>query len=159
MLYWLQYTTISPDRLMSDENHGITPEGQAKLGAFVSRTRSSAEISDRVVAWLKQYNPVETPAYPTSQEQFARWVSAMSGVFVSESAIGRLERGEGRTGPPIGVLIALCKYMKILRLPNGRYCTMNDASDILCGELDPLVPEEEDSTPGNTARKGRKRMG
>ena len=96
------------------EKRGITPEGRAAFGAFVSRTRNSPEIGNEVAAWLKQTNPVENPAYPASQEQFARWVTATSGVFVSESAIGRLERGEGHTGPPIGVIIALCKYMKIL---------------------------------------------
>ena len=81
---------------------------------------------------MKQHNPVESIPNPVSQEQFARWLTATSGIAVSESALGRLERGEGRTGPPFSVLIALCR-MKVLRI-DGQVCDLNRVVDVLCGE-------------------------
>jgi len=110
--------------------------GSEALGKLVIRTRKNPGIHKRIARWLKQSGLIESTPDVITQGQFAEWVSAMSGVVVTESAIGRLERGEGQTGPPIGVLIALCKYMKILQLPNGSYCDMNRVVDILCGEME-----------------------
>ena len=41
----------------------------------------------------------------------------------------------GRRFPPANVLIALCHRMDLLALPDGSYCDMNRAIDILCGEV------------------------
>ena len=121
-------------------NHqGITPEGRAAFGALVARTRTSPAVRDQVAQWLEQAGSIETVSQPTTQAQFARWITGKSRIFVSESAIGRLERGEGRGGPPFELLIALCKAVDILPLPDGSHCNLDRAAEILCGNLDPAT--------------------
>ena len=114
---------------------GITNEGQRIFGQLIRRTRCSDKVRNQVVQWLVESGLEESVPDRVSQEQFVIWLSAVSGIAVSESAIGRLERGEGRTGPPIGVLIALCCEMKLLQLPDGSPCDLNKAADILCGKV------------------------
>ena len=109
-------------------NRGFTPEGQRALGQLIKRCRCSDAVRNRVAQWAEK----EHVATPVSQEQFARWLSAVSGIAVSESAIGRLERGEGRSGPPLGVLIILCR-MEVLRV-EGEVCDLNRVVGVLCGE-------------------------
>ena len=121
--------------MMSDETPNFR-QGRATLGALVSRTRKDPSVQKRAARWLKQTGLVESSPDIITQKQFADWVSAMSGVPVSESAIGRLERSEGRIGPPTSVLIALCHRLKLLELPDGSYCDMDRAVDILCGEVE-----------------------
>ena len=111
---------------------GITPEGQQVLGNLIRQCRCSDEVRSRIVAWMKQHSPVESVPYQISQEQFARWLTAVSGIVVTESALGRLERGEGRTGPPLNVLIALCK-MEVLRV-DDQVCGLNRVVGVLCGK-------------------------
>ena len=111
---------------------GFTPSGQQALGTLVRRCRHSDEVHGQVVAWMKQHNPVESVPYHVSQEQFARWLTATSGIAVTESAIGRVERGEGQSGPPIQVLIALCR-VSALRV-NGEVLDLNRLVGVLCGE-------------------------
>ena len=111
---------------------GFTPSGQQALGELVRRCRCSDEVRSRVVAWMRQHDLVDPIPYQISQEQFARWLTATSGIVVSESAIGRLERGEGQTGPPLNVLIALCR-MEVLRV-EGVVCDLNRVVGVLCGE-------------------------
>ena len=81
---------------------------------------------------MRQHSPVVPVPYQISQEQFARWLTATSGILVTESALGRLERGEGRTGPPLQVLITLCR-MEVLRV-EGEVCDLNRVVTVLCGE-------------------------
>ncbi len=121
-------------------SRGITNEGQRIFGQLIRRARCSNEVRSQVVQWLAVSGSEESVTDRVSQEQFVMWLSAVSGIDVSESAIGRLERGEGRTGPPIGVLIALCRELKVLQLPDGSRCDLNKAADILCGK----VPLAED---------------
>ena len=120
---------------MSNETANFS-QGRAMLGALVSRTRKDPSVQKRAARWLKQTGLVERLPDIITQKQFADWVSAMSGVPISESAIGRLERNEGATGPPTSVLIGLCHRMKLLKLPDGSYCDMDRAVDILCGEVE-----------------------
>jgi len=121
--------------MIGDETPNFS-QGRAMLGALVSRTRKDSSVQKRAARWLQQAGLVERSPDTITQKQFADWVSAMSGVPVSESAIGRLERSEGRIGPPTSVLIALCHRMKLLKLPDGSYCDMDRAVDILCGEVE-----------------------
>ena len=111
---------------------GFTPEGQQALGALVRRYRHTNEVHGRVVTWMRTNNRVVPIPYPVSQEQFAHWVTATSGILVTESAIGRLERGEGRSGPPLNLLIALCR-IQVLRI-DGEVCDLNRVVGVLCGE-------------------------
>ncbi len=128
-------------------NHqGITPEGRAAFGALVARTRTSAEVRQKVAQWFEQSGSIETVSQPTTQAQFARWITGKSRIFVSESAIGRLERGEGRGGPPFELLIALCQTVKILPLPDGSHCDLYHAAEILCGNLDPVTGQWQSDT-------------
>jgi len=121
---------------MSEQSRGITPKGRAAFAKLVIHTRKNPNVQKRVARWLKESGLVETTPDTITQKQFADWVSAMSGVVVSESAIGRIERQEGHTGPPVSVLIGICHRLKLLKLPDGSYCDMNRAVDILCGEED-----------------------
>ncbi len=111
---------------------GFTPSGQQALGVLVRQCRFSDEVRNRVVAWMRQHSPVDPIPHHVSQEQFARWLTATSGIVVSESAIGRLERGEGQSGPPLQVLIALCEA-KALQI-EGEVLDLNRVCDVLCGE-------------------------
>ncbi len=115
---------------------GFTEKGQKALGRLIRNTRFSAEVRSQVIRWFQESGSFENVADPVNQKQFAKWVSAISGIHLSESALGRLEKGSARTGPPLALLIALCKYMRILRLPDGSFCDLDKATDILCGELE-----------------------
>ena len=116
---------------MSTNQYGFP--GQQALGELVRRCRRSAEVRNQFVNWSTENGSKEPIDRRISQEQFARWVSEVSGIAVSESAIGRLERGEGRSGPPINVLIALCK-MEVLRV-EGEVCDLNWVGNVLCREI------------------------
>ena len=111
-------------------------KGNAALAKLVVRARKDPNNKQQAARWLMESGQIETAPDIISQKQFADWVSAMSGVDVSESAIGRLERAEGHSGPPVNVLIALCRRMKLLKMPDGSYCDMDRAVDILCGEVE-----------------------
>ena len=111
-------------------------KGNAALARLVIRARKDPNTQKQVKQWLRESGLVEEIPETITQKQFADWVSAMSGVDVSESAIGRLERAEGHTGPPVNVLIALCRRMKLLKLPDGSYCDMDRVVEILCGEVE-----------------------
>ena len=118
-------------------NKGFTPAGQRALGELIRECRQSNEVHKQVVDWIKANNPLDPIPYQISQEQFVRWLTATSGINVSESAIGRLERGEGCSGPPLSVLIALCE-MQVLRFPDGSFCDLNRVADILREEINPV---------------------
>ena len=105
--------------------------GKDKLGELVRQCRCGNEVREQVVAWVRRSGSRESVDRRVSQEQFAQWVSAVSGILVTEAAIGRLERGDGQLGPPLHVLIALYK-VKILRLPDGSLCDLNQMADVLC---------------------------
>ena len=111
---------------------GFTPAGQQALGTLIRQCRCSEAVHSRVAAWMTQHNPINPVPYPVSQDQLARWLTSTSGIAVSESALGRLERGKGQTGPPFSVLIALCR-MKVLRI-DGVVCDLNRVVDVLCGD-------------------------
>jgi len=121
---------------MSDSDRPIFTRGAAALGALVIRARRDPKTRKRIVCWMKKSGWVRIDPDAINQDQFAQWVTAMTGIRVTEAAIGRVERGEGLTGPPINVLIALCHRLKLLKLPNGSRCDMNRAVDILCGEVE-----------------------
>lgn len=116
---------------------GVTDNGKRAFGEFLAQTRQSPEVRTAIAGWLQETNAVEPLSNPISQEQFARWVTATSRIPVTESAIGRIERGEGRGGPPLDVLIALCERMDILKLSDGSTVNLSIAAAILTGELDP----------------------
>ena len=111
-------------------------KGNATLAKLVVQARKDPKIQKQAARWLMESGQIKVAPDIISQKQFADWVSAMSGVDVSESAIGRLERAECHTGPPVNVLIALCRRMKLLKLPDGSYCDMDRVVDILCGEVE-----------------------
>ena len=111
-------------------------KGSLALGKLVIRARKDPKIQNRVARWMKKSGLARKSPDSITQEEFAFWVSAMTGISVSESAIGRLERGEGQTGPAIIPLLALCHELKLLKLPNGSPCNMNRVADILCGKIE-----------------------
>ena len=117
-------------------NRGFTEKGQKALGRLIRNTRFSPEVRSQIIEWLQKSGSIENVPDPVNQKQFASWVSAISGIHLSESALGRLEKGTALTGPPLSILIALCKYMKILRLPDGSLCDLNRVAEILCGDLE-----------------------
>ena len=124
-------------------------KGSLALGRLVIHARKDPKIQNRVARWLKKSGRSRRLPDSISQEEFALWVSAITGISVSESSIGRLERGEGRTGPAIIPLLAICHELKLLKLPNGSPCNMNRVADILCGKIEFgeefLWGEEEDN--------------
>jgi hypothetical protein len=126
----------------------VTREGKVAFGEWVAKTRLSPEIRAQVVEWLKSTNPSEYVGDIVTQGQFARWVTAQSGFRVSDSAIGRLERGISSSAPPVEVLAALTMRMKILRFPDGHYCTLEEAIAVLTGELDPVTGKRPKSKNG-----------
>jgi len=111
-------------------------QGRATLAALVSHARKDPSVKKQAGRWLKESGQVEVEPDTITQIQFADWVSHTSGIPVTPGMLGRLERGEGRTGPPTSVLIALCHRLKLLKLPDGSYCDMDRAVDILCGEVE-----------------------
>lgn len=127
---------------------GITREGKEAFGEWVRRTRTSSAIRELVSDWLKSTNPSEYPSEPISQGQFARWITSQTGFRVSEAAIGRLERGDKRSAPPVEILVAITQRLKILQLPDGNYCTLDDAIAVLTGELNPFTGERHKHSNG-----------
>lgn len=118
---------------------GVTREGKEAFGAWVAKTRASPRIRELVVEWLRNTNPSEYVGDTVTQGQFARWVTAQSGFKVSDSAIGRLERGVSSSAPPVEVLAALTMRLQILQFPDGHYCSLEEAIDVLVGALDPTT--------------------
>lgn len=127
---------------------GVTREGKALFGEWVAKTRLSPEVRAQVLEWLRNTNPSEYVGEIVTQGQFARYVTAQSGFRVSDSAIGRLERGISSSAPPVEVLAALTMRMKILKFPDGRYCTLEEAIAVLTGDLDPATGEKPQSKNG-----------
>ena len=74
--------------------------GRAALGKLVIRTRKDPSVQKRVARWLKQSGLVESTPHVITQKQFADWISATSGVPVSEGAIGGLNEKKGTPGRP-----------------------------------------------------------
>jgi len=127
-----------------DRKRGITQAGQQALGCFVRQARQDDRVFERVKQWLSQKHPHESCKNPISQKQFARWISDNSIADVSPASLNRLERGQGRYGPGIGILIAIQK-LDFLELPDGSKCSLDTLGAILIGQLDPLSDTEKDS--------------
>jgi len=70
-----------------------------------------------------------------SQEVFAIWLSAKSGVDVKEDRVYRLLKGR-YTDATVSTLVPLIRA-DILKHPNGEAYTFTDLIDLLCGLLDP----------------------
>ena len=128
---------------------GVTEEGKVAFGEWVAKTRTSSKIKGLVADWLKSTNPSEYVGDIVTQGQFARWVTAQSGFRVSESALGRLERNANTSAPSVELLAALTR-MQILQFPDGRYCTLDEAIEVLTGELDPFTGDRKTCSNGAT---------
>jgi hypothetical protein len=129
---------------------GITEKGKEIFGRWVAKCRLQPSTRARVVEWLDKTNPSEFVGDIVTQDQFARWVTAQSGLRVSGGAIGRVERGNYRGAPALETIAALTLYLEILQFPDGHYCSIEEAINILCGELDPFAGEKKS---GKTLKK------
>ncbi len=128
---------------------GLDTDGQEAFGALLASAREDPETHRKFLQWLKTAHPEEADSYPPiSRNQFARWISDCSGMFLSESALSRLERGEGRNGPTFKIVYAICEMMDFLRLPNGKRCHLREAGAILMGAINPQdLADWETTTP------------
>ncbi|HEY9645587.1 MAG TPA: hypothetical protein V6C88_04410 [Chroococcidiopsis sp.] len=69
-----------------------------------------------------------------------------TGFKVSDSVLGRVERAV-HSAPPLEILVALTRA-NVLQLPDGSYCTLNDAIAVLAEELDPFTGKRKEHLNG-----------
>ncbi|MBE9178734.1 helix-turn-helix transcriptional regulator [Oculatella sp. LEGE 06141] len=106
---------------------GVTANGQYIFGQFVAAMRDR-QGSDRAPEWMSAFQHEKT------QQALATWLTEQTGIKVSESAVGRLERGDG--SPRIDVLIAL-EMASFLKFPDGSSYRVGDMVDVMREIIDP----------------------
>lgn len=130
----------------------VTPAGRANLGRFLEQTRKSLSTRELISSWLAANHPGERVGDFIDRPQFALWLTAEAGMQdspIGEAAIGRVERGEGRDGPPNKVQIALIRS-KILKLPDGTPYTHDDIVAVLTEQLNPFTGERKNGALNGT---------
>lgn len=141
--------------------------GAEMFGEWVRECRLSDKTYQEVEAWIKEMKTGEPIGEWVSQGQFARFITAKSGIMdqigkgVSESMISRVEAARYQTDPPLIVLRALTAF-DLLQIPvefrkdsytkelipiKWRYCrTIDEAYDIVQGRLDPFTGKAIESS-------------
>lgn len=127
---------------------GVTRAGMQTFGDWVRQTRTGAEAKKVVSEWLES-NPTETVGEFVTLPQFARWLTAKTGFKVSDSVLGRVERGI-HNAPPFDVIVALSKS-GLLKLPDGSPCGIEDAIAVLTEELNPVTGKRKGTLNGANA--------
>lgn len=128
----------------------VTPTGRSNLGLFLEQIRKSAEMKAVIEPWLAANHPEQQVRDFVDRPQLALWLTAqadMGDAPVTEAALGRVERGEGRDGPPTKVSIAIIRA-KILKLPDGTPYTHDDLVDVLTERLNPFTGQRQNGKNG-----------
>ncbi|PSB25373.1 hypothetical protein [Stenomitos frigidus] len=123
----------------------VTPSGRANLGQFLEQTRKSAELKALIEPWIKANHPSQSVGEFVDRPQFALWLTAQANMLdapITDAAIGRVERGEGKDGPPNKIQIALIRA-KILKLPDGKLYSHDDLVAVLTEQLNPFTGQRQ----------------